>query len=63
METVEQRGPGRPVDQARRRKRRREILDAAARVFSDRGYASTDVAQIAAMAGLTKASVYHYVES
>ncbi|MFM1919593.1 MAG: Fatty acid metabolism regulator protein [Candidatus Hydrogenedentota bacterium] len=63
MEAVEQRGPGRPVDPARRRQRRREILDAAARVFSERGYASTDVAQIAAMAGLTKASVYHYFES
>ncbi len=57
------RRPGRPVDPARQRKRRREILETAGRLFAGRGYSKTDVAEIATALGLTKASIYHYYES
>lgn len=57
------RKPGRPLDPQRNLERRREILHAAAQIFADRGYAAADVAQIARLLGLTKASIYHYFES
>lgn len=40
--------------------RRREILDAAAVLFSKKGYAKVSVEEIAAQAGLGKATLYHY---
>lgn len=39
---------------------RREILDAALRLFSHRGYGATSVNDIAAEAGLSKGNVYHH---
>jgi TetR/AcrR family transcriptional regulator len=36
------------------------IRDAAARLFADRGYASTSIADIAATCGVSKALLYHY---
>lgn len=57
------RKPGRPVDAERQLRRRREILEAAAQVFAQRGFARADVAEIAQRIGLTKASIYHYFES
>lgn len=41
-------------------RKRREIAKAAAKVFYKKGYLSTNVDQIAAAAGLRKASLYHY---
>ena len=61
--TMTARGPGRPVDPVRQEARRRAILEAAGRVFAEYGYANTDVAQVAALLGLTKAAVYHYFKS
>jgi AcrR family transcriptional regulator len=36
------------------------IRDAAARLFAERGYASTSIADIAASCGVSKALLYHY---
>ena len=36
------------------------IRDAAARLFADKGYASTSIADIAAACGVSKALLYHY---
>src|SRR6478735_2123304 len=44
-------------------KRYREILEAAARLIYRRGYEATSMQEISAEAGLTKAGLYHYVET
>lgn len=55
--------PRTPEDNAQiRDARRREILDAAARVFATHGFARTKVADIAAAAGLSYGLVYHYFD-
>jgi AcrR family transcriptional regulator len=54
---------GRPPDVARQERRRTEILDAATKVFAQVGFASTDVQQIAAAAGVGKGTVYRYFPS
>lgn len=38
----------------------REILDAAAQAFSERGYAATSIDDIADVLGCTKGRIYHY---
>lgn len=43
--------------------RRREILSAATRVFSRRGYAATRIEDVALEAGVAKGTVYIYFES
>lgn len=53
--------PPRPVKGARRRDR--EVLDAAAKVFHSRGYADASVQHIADELGILKGSLYHYIES
>jgi TetR/AcrR family transcriptional regulator len=47
----------------RQEARRREVLDAAVAVFSERGYRAASMADIAARLGMGKASLYHYVAS
>lgn len=47
----------------RKEARRRAVLEAAVRVFSERGYRATTMSDIAAAVGMGKASLYHYVES
>jgi len=37
-----------------------ELLEAALRIFADRGYASTRLEDIAATVGVTKGTIYHY---
>ena len=44
-------------------RRRREILDAAARTFYESGYDATSTKDIADAAGLLKGSLYYYVET
>lgn len=39
-----------------------EILDAAVRLFVERGYAHTSVMDIAQAVGLTKGGIYHYID-
>ena len=50
-----------PLHQPRRR-REREVLDVAARLFHERGYADTSVQDIADELGILKGSLYHYIE-
>jgi TetR/AcrR family transcriptional regulator, cholesterol catabolism regulator len=46
-----------------RERRRREILDAAAQVFFDRGYDASSTQEIADAVGILKGSLYYYVTS
>ncbi len=63
MASVTQSGPGRPRLGPRRREGhtpRAEILDAAAELFTTKGYASTSTRAIADAVGIRQASLYHY---
>lgn len=57
-------GPGRPrhIDKpgAATERARDEVLDAAARLFTDRGYANTSTRQIAEAVGIRQASLYYH---
>lgn len=55
--------PPRPALRPRYDRRRREIADAAARVFAERGYHATSVAALLEETGLTAGALYHYVAS
>lgn len=54
---------GRPVDPERVEAKRLTILKAAADRFGRNGYNETDVNEVAAAAGITKGTVYHYFGS
>jgi AcrR family transcriptional regulator len=54
---------GRPVDPALRDRRCEEILDAAAELFAQRGYADTDTQVLADTLGVGKGTLYHYFPS
>lgn len=63
---------GTSADRPRRRRRRddettparnAELLDAAASMFGERGYAHTSISDLAAALGIAKGSVYHYISS
>ncbi|QLY32446.1 TetR/AcrR family transcriptional regulator [Nocardia huaxiensis] len=59
-------GPGRPRLEARRRAGqtpRAEILDAAAELFTTKGYGSTSTRGIADAVGIRQASLYHHFAS
>ena len=45
------------------KKRDREVLDAAARVFYERGYSDASVQDVADELGILKGSLYHYISS
>ncbi len=45
------------------RRREREVLEAAAKVFHSRGYADASVQDIADELGILKGSLYHYIDS
>jgi len=47
----------------RGRRSRQEILDAAARVMSVRGYAGTSISTLVKETGLPKSAIYHHFES
>ncbi|MFC3997937.1 TetR/AcrR family transcriptional regulator [Nocardiopsis sediminis] len=57
MSEKENAPPG-PVARTRRDEVRRRLLDAAARVFAERGYADSRLEDIARAAGFTKGAVY-----
>jgi TetR/AcrR family transcriptional regulator, cholesterol catabolism regulator len=48
---------------SRPRRRDPEVLDAAARVFHQRGYAAASVQDIADELGILKGSLYHYIDT
>jgi len=43
--------------------RAREIIDAAAEIFQERGYADTSVQDVASAVGILKGSLYYYIDS
>jgi AcrR family transcriptional regulator len=45
------------------KRRDREVLNAAARVFYERGYADASVQDVADEVGILKGSLYHYIDS
>ena len=45
------------------RRRQQEVVDAAARVFHERGYESTSIQDIADNLGILKGSLYYYIRS
>ncbi|HLW96795.1 MAG TPA: TetR/AcrR family transcriptional regulator [Solirubrobacteraceae bacterium] len=55
--------PTRPALRARYHRRRRDVVDAAAHVFAERGYHATSVAALLEETGLTAGALYHYVAS
>jgi TetR/AcrR family transcriptional regulator, cholesterol catabolism regulator len=46
-----------------RRNRRQDVLEAAVRVFHQKGYASASIQDVAAEVGVLKGSLYHYIDS
>ncbi len=56
LEGDKRRAPGRPVEGDKRR----VILDAALRVFAERGYHGTAVPDVAKAAGVATGTLYHY---
>lgn len=54
---------GRPRVEGLTERRREEILDAAARVFADSGYAGTDLDVVARAVGVAKGTIYRYFPS
>src|SRR5690242_21930048 len=45
------------------RRRQQEIVEAAARVFHEKGYESTSIQDIADAVGILKGSLYYYITS
>ena len=60
MASTSIRRPGRPRDRALQALRREQILDAAARVFAERGFSDTDLEEVARQINLSKGSIYRY---
>jgi AcrR family transcriptional regulator len=51
---------GRPADPERAARRRNQILDAAAAIFAEHGYAGTDLQVVADAVGVGKGTIYRY---
>jgi AcrR family transcriptional regulator len=54
--------PSRPALRARWEGRRREIVAAAAKLFAERGFQATSMADLTAATGLAAGGIYHYFE-
>jgi AcrR family transcriptional regulator len=57
------RGPGRPADPGIIERRRRELVEAAYRVFARKGYAATGVADIVEELGVGRGTFYRYFDN
>lgn len=55
--------PARLSGTGERRNRDSQILEAAVRIFSEKGYAATSLQDVADAVGLLKGSLYHYISS
>jgi|GEM_PF-522794 len=55
--------PGRPRDESLPARRQEEILDAAAKLFAERGFAEADVDSLAALLEVGKGTIYRYFPS
>jgi AcrR family transcriptional regulator len=53
----------REVTNRQRRNRREDVIEAAVRVFSAKGYASASIQDVAEEVGVLKGSLYHYIDS
>src|SRR5438445_1163544 len=60
MKPTAERKPSRPSGEDLRALRQEEILDAAARLFADHGYANTDTQLLADELGVGKGTLYRY---
>ena len=63
MATVAGKRRGRPRTAGLAARRREEILDAAARIFAERGYPNTDLQIVADSIGVGKGTIYRYFPS
>lgn len=63
MKTALRRGPGRPASEAIRLRREEEILDAAAKLFAQRGYADMATQALADALDVGKGTIYRYFPS
>ncbi len=62
-EPVWQRPRGRPADLALRKRREEQILDAAARLFAQRGFERANTQELADRLGVGKGTIYRYFSS
>jgi len=62
-ETASPRSRGRPADLALRKRRQEQILDAAARLFAQRGYDQANTQELADRLGVGKGTIYRYFPS
>jgi AcrR family transcriptional regulator len=63
MQVKKRSAPGRKADPALAERRREEILDAAARLFAERGYSETDTQHLIDELGVGKGTLYRYFPS
>src|ERR1700733_12163647 len=54
--------PARPVLRARWEGRPGLLIPPAARLFAERGYAATSIAELTEATGLAAGGIYHYIE-
>ena len=45
------------------KRRRQEVMDVAARIFSEKGYEATSIQEIAEEVGILKGSLYYYIDT
>jgi AcrR family transcriptional regulator len=55
--------PKSPALRERYDARQRDVIDACARVFAERGYDGTSVDDLVAATGLARGGLYHYIGS
>jgi len=63
VKTAEKRGPGRPAQKNSTVRRQDEILDAAAKLFAQHGYAEATTDGLAEALGIGKGTIYRYFPS
>jgi AcrR family transcriptional regulator len=54
--------PTRPALRAKYDRKQQDVVDAAARLFAQRGYAATSMADLVEATGLTAGGLYHYID-